>query len=85
MSTVAHWLRDNPTLMLVIGQIVVGVIYFVNLEARVSTLEVRGSPHLQEINTRLTVLEGATKQNAHSIERITEIMTRELHINPTKP
>lgn len=68
-----------------IGQLIVGGIYLVNLEARVSTLETRGSPHLQEINTRLTVLEGLTQNNKDSLDRITTIMTKELSINPSSP
>jgi hypothetical protein len=56
--------------------------YMVRLESRVNTLEVRGSPHLDDINTRLTVLEGSTKKNEHSIERIVDVMTKELHISP---
>jgi len=59
--------------------------YMVRLEARVHTLEVRGSPHLADINTRLTVLEGSTKKNEHSIERIVDVMTKELHIAPIRP
>jgi hypothetical protein len=44
-------------------------------------MELRGSPHLADINTRLTVLEGLTKTNKESVDRISEIMLREL---PTK-
>jgi hypothetical protein len=86
MSALAHWFKENQALaILLIGQAIVGGIYLVNLEARVNTLEVRGSPHLAEINTRLTVLEGTTRKNEHSIERITDIMTKELHIAPARP
>jgi len=58
--------------------------YMVRLETRVNTLEIRGSPHLGEINNRLTVLEAATKDNKTSIDRIVNIMTRELHIAPKR-
>lgn len=86
MTDLTHWLKDNKALLaLLFSQLVIGVIYMVNLEARVATMETRGSPHLAEINTRLTVLEGTTKSNAHSIERITTIMTKELHIAPARP
>ena len=37
--------------------------YMVRLETRVNILEVRGSPHLAEINNRLTVLESSSKDN----------------------
>jgi uncharacterized coiled-coil protein SlyX len=56
----------------------------VRLETRVSTLEIRGSPHLAEINNRLTVLEKETERNTARLERIIDVMTKELHINPTK-
>lgn len=67
--------------------------YIVNwkadLESRVHILEVRGSPHLAEINNRLTVTEKETQANTARIEngieridqrvnRIVEILTREL-------
>jgi hypothetical protein len=58
--------------------------YMVRLETRVNTLEVRGSPHLAEINTRLTVLEGQTKDNKESIDRIVGVMTKELHVLPER-
>ena len=47
MSTFAGWLKENQALViLLVGQAIVGGIYLVNLEARVSILETRGSPHL---------------------------------------
>jgi uncharacterized coiled-coil protein SlyX len=83
MSDFAGWFKDNQALViLLIGQAIVGGIYMVNLEARVSTLEVRGSPHLAEINTRLTTLEKLTDANKERLERITDVMTRKLNINP---
>jgi hypothetical protein len=90
MMTAAHsWFRDNQTLVyflvaqaIAIGAAVLSVTaYMVRLETRVSTMELRGSPHLADINTRLTVLEGLTKTNKESVDRISEIMLREL---PTK-
>ena len=82
---VKSWFKENLVLVItLIGQAVIAIIYMVNLEARVSTLEVRGSPHLAEINTRLTVLEGATQDNKDRISKMTDIMTRELHISPQK-
>ena len=62
-----------------LGAVGISIIaYAVRLETRVHTLEVRGSPHLAEINNRLTVLESQTQTNKQSIDRIVEIMTREL-------
>jgi uncharacterized coiled-coil protein SlyX len=83
MADLANWFRSNQALVIVlIGQAIVGGIYMVNLEARVSTLEVRGSPHLAEINTRLTTLEKLTDANKERLERVTDVMTRKLNINP---
>lgn len=83
MSNVASWLKENQALViLLVGQAIVGGIYLVNLEARVSTLEIRGSPHLSDINTRLTTLEKLTEANKASIERMIDIMTKRLNINP---
>jgi hypothetical protein len=92
MTSVRSWLKDNQTLVyFLIGQaIAIGAAvlsmtaYMVRLETRVSTLEVRGSPHLAVIDNRLTVLEAATKDNKGSIDRIVNIMTRELHIAPKR-
>jgi hypothetical protein len=79
----SEWLKNNQALVIVlVGQAIVAGIYMVNLEARVSTLEVRGSPHLSEINTRLTTLEKLTEANRDSINVIRDIMTRKLNINP---
>ena len=80
---IKSWFKQNQVLVVaLIGQAIVAGIYMVNLEARVSTLETRGSPHLADINTRLTVLEGQTKDNKEAIDRIVGVMTKELHINP---
>jgi uncharacterized coiled-coil protein SlyX len=78
-----NWLKSNQGLVIALaGQALLAGIYFVNLEARVSTLETRGSPHLQEINTRLTTLEKLTEANKDSLERMKDVMTRRLNINP---
>jgi hypothetical protein len=84
MPEVKSWFRDNQALVIALAaQAIIAGIYMVNLEARVSTLEVRGSPHLAEITTRLTVLEGATQDNKQRIDKMAEIMTRNLSVNPT--
>jgi uncharacterized coiled-coil protein SlyX len=92
MTAARSWLRENQTLVyflvaqaIAIGAAVLSVTaYMVRLETRVSTLEIRGSPHLAEINNRLTVLEKETERNTARLERIIDVMTKELHINPTK-
>jgi hypothetical protein len=90
MTELRSWVRENQTLVyfliaqaLAFGAGGVSVIsYMTNLEARVTTLEVRGSPHLADINTRLTVLEGQTKDNKEAIDRVVEVMTKKLNVNP---
>jgi hypothetical protein len=83
MSDVKSWFKENQMLVIgLIGQAIIAGIYMVNLEARVSTLETRGSPHLNEINTRLTTLEKLTEANRDSINVMRDIMTRRLNINP---
>lgn len=80
------WLHDNQTLVyfllaqaIAIGAAVLSITaYMVRLETRVATLETRGSPHLAVIDNRLTVLEKATENNKQSIDRVVEIMLREL-------
>jgi uncharacterized coiled-coil protein SlyX len=90
MTELRSWLRDNSTLVYFLvaqslgaAAIAVSMItYSVNLENRVTTLEVRGSPHLAEINNRLTVTEKETQANAARLDRVIEVMTRELGKKP---
>lgn len=83
MSNITSWFKENQVLLIaLIGQAIVAGIYMVNLEARVSILENRGSPHLNVIDNRLTVLESTTKANSERLEKITDVMTRRLNINP---
>jgi hypothetical protein len=92
-ASARSWLKENSALVyfliaqaIAIGAVVVSIIaYSVRLEARVNTLEVRGSPHLSEINNRLTVLERETSNNKNRIDKMVDIMTRELHVNPSRP
>jgi len=84
------WLKENQTLVyfliaqaIAIGAAVLSMTaYMVRLETRVATLETRGSPHLSTIDNRLTVLESHTKTNKDSIERIVDVMTKRLNVNP---
>jgi hypothetical protein len=79
-----HWFKENQTLVyfLVAQAIAAGTVlasliaYSVRLEHRVETLEVRGSPHLNLVDNRLTVLESQTKANKDSIERIVDKLTK---------
>lgn len=88
VEDVRSWFRENQTLVLfLLGQgaaLFAGAFYAVSymstLEGRVNTLETRGSTHLADINNRLTVTEKETEANDRRIQRIIEIMLRELPV-----
>jgi hypothetical protein len=90
MIAVRSWFKENQTLVyfliaqaIAIGTAVISIIaYSVRLETRVTTLEVRGSPHLAIIDNRLTVLESKTTDNKEAIDRIVAVMTKKLNVNP---
>jgi hypothetical protein len=92
MTELKSWFRDNQTLVyfllaqaVAIGSAVLSMTaYMVRLESRVNTLEVRGSPHLAVIDNRLTVLEKVTEANKESIDRMVDVMTKNLSINPSQ-
>jgi Tfp pilus assembly protein PilO len=82
------WFKENQTLVVFLVAQGVAVVtgaayvlsYMVQLESRVVTLETRGSSHLAEINNRLTVTEKETQGNHERINRVVEIMLRELPV-----
>ena len=86
MTSARTWFKENATLVyfliaqaIAIGAAVLSITaYSVRLETRVATLETRGSPHLAIIDNRLTVLESQTENNKESIDRIKDIMTKDL-------
>lgn len=90
MVAARTWFKENQTLVyfliaqaIAIGTAVLSMTaYMVRLETRVATLETRGSPHLGVIDNRLTVLESQTKDNKEAIDRVVNVMTRKLNINP---
>jgi uncharacterized coiled-coil protein SlyX len=90
MTSVRSWFTDNQALVyfLVVQGVAIGATvlsmtaYMVELEARVNTLEVRGSPHLTVVDARLTVLESQTKDNKETLNRVVDVMTKKLSINP---
>jgi hypothetical protein len=83
MSHMREWFRDNQTLLYFLAaQALAVIVYTVRLDGRVTTLETRGSPHLEKIDNRLTVLESNTKDNKASIERIIDVMTHTLKTKP---
>lgn len=93
MVAARSWIKENSALVYflaaqavaAIGVLLTITAYMTRLEGRVSTLETRGSPQLNVIDNRLTVLEAATRDNKNSIDRIVNVMTKELHISPTRP
>jgi uncharacterized coiled-coil protein SlyX len=90
MTEIKTFLRENSTLAyFLVAQLIFfgglafgGYGYMVKLETRVATLETRGSPHLNVIDNRLTVLESTTAENKARLEKVTDVMTRRLQINP---
>ena len=83
MSNLTGWFKENQALAIaLITQALIFGGYIVSLEGRTSILETRGSPHLQEINTRLTTLEKLTEANKERIDSVVQVMTRKLNINP---
>jgi hypothetical protein len=79
-TTVTSWIKENYFFGGLVVAIFTVTAYVVKLETRVVTLETRGSPHLAEINNRLTVLEKQTEANKESLNRVVEIMLRELPV-----
>jgi hypothetical protein len=90
MVQARSWFKENQTLVyFLVAQAIAAatvlgslIAYSVRLEARVLTLETRGSPHLSTIDNRLTVLESQTKENRDRLERVVDVMTKKLNINP---
>jgi hypothetical protein len=87
---IKSWFQENSTLIyflaaqaVAIGAAAASILaYSVRLETRVSIMETRGAEYtverLGKIDQRLTVLEQAIHKNTASIERIIDVMTREL-------
>lgn len=92
MTELKSWIKENSTLVYFLIAQAIGIgaavlsmtAYMVRLETRVSTLETRGSPHLAVIDNRLTVLESSSKDTKRSLDRIVDVMTKELHVSPTR-
>lgn len=87
MSDVKSWLKENQTLLgFLIIQAIAIVAYAVKLETRVSTMETRGAQftvaRMDALSERITVLEQKIDRNTDSVQRITEIMTKNLSVNP---
>jgi hypothetical protein len=94
MSELKKWFNDNSTLVyfLVAQAIAIGagsisiLTYMVRLETRVSIMETRGSAYTVErltgIEDNITILKQQAANNKESINRIVDVMTKQLHINP---
>lgn len=87
LSDVKSWLKENQTLLgFLIIQAIAIVAYAVKLETRVSTMETRGAQftvaRMDALSERITVLEQKIDRNTDSVQRITEIMTKNLSVNP---
>ena len=86
MSVVRSWAKENQSLIFflivqfvaVMGAVFSITVYITTLETRVAILEVRGSPHLAEINNRLTTTEKETQANKERLDHVIDILTREL-------
>lgn len=84
------WLKDNHALALFLVAQAIAMLaaaasilaYSVKLETRVTILETRGAAYtvekLDTIDRRITVLEQNIEKNTKSIDRIVEVLTREL-------
>jgi hypothetical protein len=94
MTELKTWVRDNSTLVyfliaqaLAIGAAGASVLaYMVKLETRVSIMETRGAAYtverLAKMDDRITILQQQTETNRQSIDRIVDVMTKKLNINP---
>jgi hypothetical protein len=90
MTELKAWVRQNSTLVyFLIAQAVAlvsggawALSYMVTLETRVMTMETRGAQYtvarIAALEQRITVLEEHDKTHDASIERIKDVMTREL-------
>lgn len=94
MTELKTWVRDNSTLVyfliaqaLAIGAAGASVLaYMVKLETRVTIMETRGAEYtvarMEEMKQRITVLEQQLEDNTQRLERVVDIMTKKLNINP---
>ena len=90
MMQARSWFRENQTLVYFLFAQAVAVAtaaaailaYSVRLETRVSIMETRGAEYtvarMEEMKQRITVLEQNQQKNGAQLERIIDILTREL-------
>lgn len=97
---IKSWLSEHQTTLIVflLGQLLVigagaasGFAYMVKLETRVHTMETRGAEYtvlrMEEMKLSIAKLQQEIERNQRSIDRIVDVLTRELRIAPerTKP
>jgi protein associated with RNAse G/E len=97
VTEVKSWVKENSTLVyfllaqfVAIGALVAsGLAYMVKLETRVSIMETRGAAYtvsrMDDMKLAIARLQQDIDKNESSIKRIIDIMTKELHIAPTRP
>jgi len=97
MTETKNWFRDNSTLIyfliaqfIAIGAFVAsGLAYMVKLETRVAIMETRGAEYtvlrMEEMKLNIATLKHQIERNEASINRIVDVMTKELRINPQIP
>jgi hypothetical protein len=95
MSTLKQWIESNSTLVYFLAaQLFAGltagvavVTYTVRMENRVHTMETRGAPftvgRMDNLEERITILEQKSNKNTESINRIVDVLTKELGKNPS--
>jgi uncharacterized protein HemX len=90
MTQFRSWFNDNQALVvfLIAQAVALGaagaavIAYSVKLETRVSTMETRGAEYtidrMNKFDQRATVLEQQIKKNEASIERIVDLLTKNI-------
>ena len=87
-DTLKSFVKENQAMLgFLIIQALAIVAYAVRLETRVSIMETRGSEYtvqtIDRMTQRVTVLEEKIDKNIDSINKIIEIMTKNLSVNPS--
>ena len=89
-----NWFRENSTLIyflfaqtLALGAAGASMLaYFTKLETRVFIMETRGAEYtvarMEEMKLKIATLEHQIEKNENSIDRIVNVMTKELRLNP---
>ena len=90
------WLKENSTLIyfLIAQFIAIGAAtasffaYMVKLETRVMIMETRGAAYtvgrMDDMKLAIGRLETKIDKNEHTIERVIDVMTRELKLSPNQ-